>query len=244
MPPYREIHPPPGAFGAIECFWHARHTSASAVSHRVVPDGCADLLFVRGAAKPILQVVGSMTRFQDVELAPGAEFLGVRFRAAMGPARLRVRAAEIVDEVIDLECLWGARARRLCERLNNAKTLADRTALLGASFAVNAARSPVQQAIGALEACGGRTSLDALAWQAGLSARQFRRRCVEESGLSPKLLARILRFRQAWQRAPAEAGEQAGLAAECGYTDQSHMIAEFRRFSGRTPGRQYAQRTN
>ena len=82
-----------------------------------------------------------MTRFQDVELAPGAEFLGVRFRAAMGPARLRVRAAEIVDEVIDLECLWGARARRLCERLNNAKTLADRTALLGASFAVNAARS-------------------------------------------------------------------------------------------------------
>ncbi|HEY6987374.1 MAG TPA: AraC family transcriptional regulator [Bryobacteraceae bacterium] len=98
----------------------------------------------------------------------------------------------------------------------------------------------MQQAIGLLERTGGRLPFDALASQCGLSVRQFRRRCVEESGLSPKLLARILRFRHAWQRAEAETGEQAGLAAECGYSDQSHMIAEFRRFSGRTP----AQRTN
>jgi AraC-like DNA-binding protein len=244
MPPYREIHVPPGVSGAIECLWHTRHTGASTITHRVVPDGCTDLLFIRGAGKPILQIVGPMTRFQDVGLTPGAEFLGVRFRPAMGPGRLGARAGEIVDEVVDLECLWGARARRLCERLANSKTLADCTALLCASFSVEAARSPVQQAIAALENCRGRLSLDTLASQAGLSARQFRRRCIEESGLSPKLLARILRFRQAWQQAPREAGEQAGLAAECGYADQSHMIAEFRRFSGRTPGRLNAQRTN
>jgi AraC-like DNA-binding protein len=244
MPLYREIAVPPELSGSIECFWHTRQTAASTVIHRVVPDGCADLLFIQGAAPPILQVVGPMTRFQDVELTPGAEFIGVRFRAAMGPAHLGVRATEILDEVVDLEHLWGARARRLCEQLTNAKTLADRTDLLSASFVVSAARSPVQRAIAALEACRGRVSLDALAAQSGLSIRQFRRRCSQESGVSPKLLARILRFRQAWQRAAAEAGEQAGLAAECGYADQSHMIADFRRFSGRTPGCLNIQRTN
>ncbi len=244
MPPYREIHAPSSVSAVVECFWHTRYTGVSTITHRVVPDGCADLLFVQGMGHPILQVVGPMTRFQDVQLMPGAEFLGVRFRAAMGPARLGVRAGEIVDEVVDLECLWGARARRLCERLADAKTLEGRTALLCDTFTVSAARSPVEQAIGALENCRGRLPLDALARQAGLSVRQFRRRCIEESGLSPKLLARILRFRQAWQQAAREAGEQAGLAAECGYADQSHMIAEFRRFSGRTPGRLNAQRTN
>lgn len=244
MPQYCELPAQPRISDAVECFWQALQTSRSAVTHRVVPDGCADLLFVLGAGRPILQVVGPMTCFQDVALEPGAEFLGVRFRAAMGPARFGVPAVEIVDEVVDLECLWGARARRLCERLANAKTVAGRTALLCASFAVDVARSPIQQAIAALESRGGRISLDALAWQSGLSVRQFRRRCVEESGLSPKLLARILRFRQAWQRAQAQAGAHAGLAAECGYTDQSHMIAEFRRFSGRTPGHPKTQRTN
>lgn len=244
MPPYREIPASPELSGIIECFWHTRQTAASTITHRVVPDGCADLLFIQGAAPPILQLVGPMTRFQDVELAPGAEFIGVRFRTAMGPAHLGVRAAEILDEVVDLEHLWGARARQLCERLTDAKTLAHRTDLLSASFVFNAARSPVQEAIAALEACRGRVSLDALAAQSGLSIRQFRRRCIEESGLPPKLLARILRFRQAWRRAPAETGEHAGLAAECGYADQSHMIAEFRRFSGRTPGCPNTQRTN
>lgn len=237
---YSEIPAPHSLSDAIECFWHSRQTSGAVVMHRVVPDGCADLLFIRSGDEPVLQVVGPMTRFQDVRLEPGAEFVGVRFRAAMGAEHLGVPAGEIVDEVIDLECLWGPRARRLRERLAMAKTASARAALIGECFPIAGSRTPVQQAIGTLERAGGRQRLDALASRCGLSVRQFRRRCVEESGLSPKLLARILRFRHAWQRAEAETGEQAGLAAECGYSDQSHMIAEFRRFSGRTP----AQRTN
>lgn len=240
MPVYSEIPAPHSLSDAIECFWHSRQTSGTAVMHRVVPDGCTDLLFIRSRDEPVLQVVGAMTRFQDVRLEPGAEFLGVRFRAAMGAAHLGVCAGEIVDEVVDLECLWGAKGRRLRERLAVAKSVSARAALIGECFPIASARTPVQQAIGMLERARGRQQLDTLASQCGLSIRQFRRRCVEESGLSPKLLARILRFRYAWQRADAETGEQAGLAAECGYSDQSHMIAEFRRFSGRTP----AQRTN
>lgn len=241
MPAYSEIPAPHSLSEAIECFWHSRQTSGLAVMHRVVPDGCTDLLFIQGREAPVLQVVGPMTRFQDVRLEPGAEFLGVRFRAGIGPAYLGVRAGEIVDEVVDLECLCGAKGRRLRERLAEAKTVAARTGLLAECLTrTTVDLSLVQQAIGMLERTSGRLSLDVLALQSGLSVRQFRRRCLEESGLAPKLLARILRFRHAWQRAEAEAGEQAGLAAECGYSDQSHMIAEFRQFSGRTP----AQRTN
>jgi transcriptional regulator GlxA family with amidase domain len=131
--------------------------------------------------------------------------------------------------------LWGARARRLREALGNAASVHECAALLAEHVSECAPRSPVQKAIGFLEKQAGRVSLDDLARQAGMSARQFRRVCLRETGLSPKFLARVLRFRRALTRVPIEAGDHAGLAAECGYTDQSHFIAEFREFSGNTP---------
>lgn len=83
----------------------------------------------------------------------------------------------------------------------------------------------------------GYVSLDELARQTSVCMRQFRRLCVNETGLSPKLLARVLRFRHASKRANSEIGEHSRLAIECGYADQAHMIAEFRYFSGATPAR-------
>jgi AraC-like DNA-binding protein len=52
----------------------------------------------------------------------------------------------------------------------------------------------------------------------------------------PKTVARIARFERA--RTLAEAPHRpdwARVAAECGFYDQSHLINEFRAFTGRTP---------
>jgi AraC-like DNA-binding protein len=40
-------------------------------------------------------------------------------------------------------------------------------------------------------------SLRRLAWEAGVSERQFRRACVARTGIPPQYLGRILRFRSA-----------------------------------------------
>lgn len=78
--------------------------------------------------------------------------------------------------------------------------------------------------------------MDELAGAASLSARQFRRVCLERTGLTPKHLARILRFRHAAQRArPARRADWATIALDCGYYDQAHLINEFREFSGLPP---------
>jgi AraC-like DNA-binding protein len=67
-----------------------------------------------------------------------------------------------------------------------------------------------------------------------MSARQFRRRCREESGLGPKHLSRILRFRRACRL--AQCGESwPQVAVEAGYFDQAHLIRDFREFTGSTP---------
>src|SRR5581483_6546682 len=70
----------------------------------------------------------------------------------------------------------------------------------------------------------------------GLGVRQLRRRCIEETGLSPKHLARVGRFRDVCSRiATDESANWADLACESGYYDQAHLINEFREFSGLTP---------
>ena len=82
----------------------------------------------------------------------------------------------------------------------------------------------------------GDINLEYLAAQANLSPRQFRRRCREESGLTPKHLCRILRFRRARQLAGSSLKPNwSSIAAAAGYFDQAHLIRDFGEFTGRTP---------
>ena len=81
------------------------------------------------------------------------------------------------------------------------------------------------------------TPVTALASTACLSKKQFERLFNELVGANPKEYARIVRFQKSLellQHCPQDAN-QAQLACQCGYADQSHFIREFRQFSGHTP---------
>jgi transcriptional regulator GlxA family with amidase domain len=84
----------------------------------------------------------------------------------------------------------------------------------------------------------GRLTVECLAHAAGVSRQRLTRAFRERVGISPKLYCRLARFQSALgyvRRGRNVAWAQ--LAAELGYADQSHMIAEFREFSGLTPRR-------
>ena len=56
-------------------------------------------------------------------------------------------------------------------------------------------------------------------------------------GLTPKLFSRIQRFQAViGQLARGQRVEWAGVAADGGFYDQSHLNREFRAFAGVTPG--------
>jgi AraC-like DNA-binding protein len=97
------------------------------------------------------------------------------------------------------------------------------------------APNAVQRTIAALADTHGLADLDFFSRAASLSPRQFRRRCLEESGLTPKHLCRILRFRRALNLASRHKQDWADIAAETGYFDQAHLIRDFREFTGQTP---------
>ncbi|MBZ5617340.1 MAG: helix-turn-helix transcriptional regulator [Acidobacteriia bacterium] len=234
MAEYREIPPSPRLAQAVECFWTIRHAGPE-VQHRVVPDGCADILFTRHHGSVAIAAVGPMTSYRDYPLRDGELLVGVRFHPGMWTAHLGVPGDRVTDEIVPLDGLWGSRARELRDQLAEASSLQQWTGLFEASVPSIERTGPVERALAWMADRRGCVSMDELANQAGFSARQFRRVCLEQTGLTPKFLARVLRFRHALSRVDSYPGEFAEFALDCGYYDQAHFINEFRRLSGRTP---------
>jgi AraC-like DNA-binding protein len=181
-----------------------------------------------------LRAVGTMTVTQQFELGAECRTAGVRFRPGMAGAFLRAAPSELTDQTVRLADLWGRTARELEARLDEAP---EPGMALCAQFREPAGPpNPAQRAIEAITAANGVVNLDYIARQANLSPRQFRRRCLEESGLTPKHLCRVLRFRHASRLAHGVLRPHwSGIAADAGYFDQAHLIRDFREFTGRTP---------
>jgi AraC-like DNA-binding protein len=218
---YRELPPSPEFAEAIECFWRME----SEGDHRVTPDGCADIVLSESG----LVAVGAMTAFEDI--GTRAVTMGVRFQPAMWARQLKIDAQELTDRVVPLEDVWGKRARAVASRLDPGMPMEEVRRAFESVLEPVRREDPFQRAVAALRE--GQMSVDELADQCGLSARQLRRVSLRKAGLTPKFLARVLRFRRAtsllaWGRAVE-------IALECGYYDQAHLINEFREFTGRAP---------
>jgi AraC-like DNA-binding protein len=228
---YTEYQPEPALARWVDCTW-SMETESDVRQYPVRPDGCMDILYSPGAG---LEIVGTMTTEQRFDIAAGERRIGLRFRPGMARAFLAIDGAELRDRVIPLEVVMGPRAAELRYRLDEAPSAREGCGILTSAlrFPENPP-DPVQLAIQAMTRAHGEIDLAWVADQAGMSMRQFRRRCLAESGLAPKHLARVLRFRRACLL--ASRGESwLRIAAEAGYFDQPHLIRDFLEFTGSTP---------
>jgi AraC-like DNA-binding protein len=228
---YRERPPDLRLARWVECSWTLQ-CDQPFPAYPVRPDGCLDLIYAPANGA---QAVGAMTTERRFDLPARSPTLGIRFRPGMAGTFLGVAASELTDRTLALHDVWTRGARDLESRIGNARSLDAAVEILSGALRTPAGEPHgVQRAIAAIASAHGDIDLAWVARQAGLSARQFRRRCLEESGLTPKHLCRVLRFRRACALAISPA-DWAGIAAAAGYFDQSHLIRDFREFSGGTP---------
>jgi AraC-like DNA-binding protein len=235
-PLYREFPPSPKYASHIECFWmHA--CGAPVPEYRVLPDGCSDIIFEQPARSyGGLAIVGTMTRAQAFSIPARQSTFGVRFRPGMAARLLRVPGSLAVDQSIPLADIWKSVAvRDLLEQLAESSSPCESIARFEDALGDPAPLDPVEKAFALLAEARGQVSVDVLAGAASLSPRQFRRICTERTGLTPKHLSRVLRFRHAASHAQKNRRNWADVALECGYYDQAHLINEFRALSGVPP---------
>jgi AraC-like DNA-binding protein len=145
------------------------------------------------------------------------------------------------DRVIPLTSLSGSLANDLAQSFRSCSCVEAKVDAIETRLNSLPSINKIQAAIGALVGHNGRLTLDDFAATAGISARQLRRACLKHSGLAPKHLARILRFRYALGQLHSGAQNMAELAHDCGYCDQAHMIRDFHELAGMSPGRYLRQ---
>jgi len=246
---YKEYPPHPALAAHVACVWAAR-APGGARAHRVLPDNCVDILWQDGGQAGF--AVGMMSSAILVASERPVSTLAVRFKPGMAGAFLQAPLQEITDQRADIDLLWGrSDADRLSDALWTSEApLRMRLALIerellrrlraASADASGPAGTPalVLRALATLEDSGGEVRVEALATRLNVSRQHLAAQFRQHVGLSPKLFARICRFRQATAAIKAAPSpDWAQLALECGYFDQSHLIHDFQEFAGSAPER-------
>lgn len=252
--PYTEIAPPADLAPYVDRLW-LRTTRAPAPMHRVLPDGCVDVIVDagRGAA----ELVGPMTRAIEVPGDP-AELVAVRFKPGTAAALTGCGLAELTDASVDLAELGiagaladrvagataGASAPRLPARIPLSAISHARVSALVGWLRQRLADAPppdprVAQAVARLST--GEARVDDVADALGVTRQHLAREFRRDVGITPKQLVRIARMQRA-AAALRRGGDLARLAAELGYFDQSHLSRELRDLAGVTPAALAAER--
>jgi AraC-like DNA-binding protein len=246
---HQEFEPPEALRDTIKCFWYnSRDSGELPSSFEVVPDGYAEIIFHFGSgfsistngglqllpspfmmgllnqpvifhSKNRLEIIGvrcfPWTVFDLLGLQPDND--GVRIFehpiARLQPALNKWIAAGRIDEALAAVKQYFLHAR---------SQVAGDSMLFKAGVAMREANGvlPVSQVAAAAHA----------------TVRTLERKFKLAAGYSVKDVSGLMRFEQVRNHLWLYPNSNlAGLAHELGYTDQSHLSKEFKRYSGTTP---------
>jgi AraC-like DNA-binding protein len=239
----------------VEKLWYCDGYQGVHRKERVLPNGTFQLV-ISLAEGPLL-APGSPTE-EWGQLAPSL-VMGIRshysvihtamLQSAMGvvfwPGGARVffdsPADAFYNESVPLDLLWGSKATDLRDRLRAASTAAKKFRVLEIALLERVKKgrelhTAVRYALREFARAPHIRSVLEVTKEAGLSRRRFAQLFREQVGLTPKLFCRLHRFRGVLRQIALGAPvDWADVALAGGYCDQSHLVHEFRDFSGISP---------
>jgi AraC-like DNA-binding protein len=246
----------------VQCYWAIRADSRTVPvsDHGVIPGGYVDIVFNVGDqvclsdsggvffARAGSFVAGPFDRFRRFHAKEMFEFLAARFHLGATPFFSDIPLREARNRAVPLDAIWEekdlkAELKAIEISLAQISEMEQRIACME-RFLIKFARhwkepdTVVTRSLSLIEESKGRISIEALASALQISTRQLERKFTHRAGLSPKTFCRLARFHHAKSMLES-AREPSGcdLAYACGYYDQTHLIQEFRLFTGQTPTR-------
>ena len=253
---YAEHAPADALAPILHCVWTFEDDAGGAEPQRIVSDGRCELVVhfgapyrEIGASSPQARVIfaGQLTRPLWLEATGPAGVIGARFHPAAARRFLGLPMDRATDVRMALVQLWPEATAALERAVLEAPTLAARveTVVRFVAERTDGTRGDesVECCVASMQREPDAAGVEAIARAAGIGRRQLERRFRDHVGVSPGTLADIFRFRRvfdALERDSTRPWTDAALAA--GYFDQSHLIRDFHRFVGCTPGEFVAAR--
>lgn len=186
-----------------------------------------------------VHVVGPRTRALLKDAMGFERAVVVQFKPGWSTPLVGLPAHALTDRYVELEEAWGAPARDLVFDLLRAGDVPEMIDRLARAFAlaVHPIKEPssarlARRAVRLLEE--GRSSVESVACQLGVTARHLRRAFAENIGIGPKAFARSARLQRALRLAQSS-DDWSRVAVDAGYYDQAHLITDFQALVGLTP---------
>ncbi|MGB3942718.1 MAG: AraC family transcriptional regulator [Candidatus Manganitrophaceae bacterium] len=206
------------------------------LTHAVLPDGMVDLVIKVCGATARSWVYGTTTIRTDLRLEQGSHYLGIRFKPGQSRHFVSVAAHELTDAREPSQGLLLFTLNDVPENIARGDLFLRLDKVLECHVARHQpTRARIDDVISLIEMTHGATRIHEAAALFGKSRRQFERVFLETVGVSAKFFSLITRFRHASDLLARSSASLAGIAAEAGYTDQSHMTHAFRRLASMSP---------
>jgi AraC-like DNA-binding protein len=246
---HQEFESPEELRDTIKCFWYNRRESGELQSSfEVQPDGYAEIIFhfgshcsifYNGGLQPLPSpfMMGLLNQPVVFYTKNRLEIIGIRcfpwtvfdlLGLPSGKDGVRIFEHPIAQLQATLNKL--IHAGRVDEALAQVKQY-----FLNARSGI-AADSMLFKAGVAMREANGTMPVSEVAAAAHATVRTLERKFSQSSGHTVKDVSRLMRFEQVRNQLWLYPNSNlAGLAHELGYTDQSHLSREFKRYSGTTP---------
>ena len=244
---YREHRPPQDLSSWVAAYWHIQGALPpdAGIYHRVLPDGCADLLIDCQTAHDSSNsqgiLVGPMLDAQQFELRGTVDVVGVRFRPGGASSFFGLPLHHIRDDAVtvsDLAVDWPLGVAELSELSDSSSRLARLSAALRSRLAKIRSTDWVADAVLAQFASSQASeplAISDVIRSIGLSERAVERRFLASVGMTLVQFRRLARFRNALRTYAGGCDNWSEIAHATGYSDQPHLVREFQAWSGLTP---------
>lgn len=251
---YEEHAPHSSLQDFVKCFWTLeKEYTSEEPSEEVTPDACIELILNFGAPY-FLQSKGVPEREMPAAFLVGLQkkpllyhcigtvkIVATRFYAwGVGPF-FTPPYQSINNMTVTLNNEWRGLADKIEPKIRRDDFVSAITDvedfLIGKLLTASFDLKQIQIAAQLLYREKGQFRISELAEYCNLSERQLQRQFQSAVGVSPKTLARTIRFEEIRNRLMFNPDASlTDMAYEFGYTDQAHFIRDFKEFTGKTPG--------
>lgn len=245
---YKEYQPNIALRPYIETYWVASGYSGQLFSDKILPDGCADIIFSFGdkseynTLTPFQpNIVGTMTTYSEVFYHNHVSMLGIRFQPAGLTAFTKTPMNEFTDLRVDLNLTETIFDEEFYTKLPDLSLLTEKlqhidSYLMKKLSCVFDVDKQTIHAINLIRKTDGQLPLDKVADSSCISLRQLERKFKSAIGITPKMFSRITKLNHTIAYVRKNTEESIfSIAVDCGYYDHSHLIKEFKRLTGDFP---------
>ncbi|MEO7457895.1 MAG: helix-turn-helix domain-containing protein [Gemmatimonadaceae bacterium] len=243
--------PAPDLANFVHEYWEVEG-ALSPFREALLPNGFVEIMANLGPSHRVLTGHGAgewndawysglQERSIYIESLRGTHLVSARLHPLAAAALFGASATTAANSIVDLRHLAGDHAAVLRDTLRSAPDAESRFAILEATIRSWQARATdvpdfVREAATNIDAAHGNLRIADLHAPLGISRKHLAVTFARHMGISPKRYANIRRFLWTLDRLRESTDVSwTTLAADAGYSDQSHLVRDFRRIGAASP---------